>query len=42
MTVTVSRDRSHKAKHTMQVRQHSFAVDEPRTGCSVMKARRSC
>jgi putative redox protein len=29
MPVTVSRDRSHKMKHTVRVRQHAFAVDEP-------------
>lgn len=29
MTVSVSRDRSRKMKHTVQVRQHSFTVDEP-------------
>lgn len=29
MPVTVTRDRSHQMKHTVQVRQHSFAVDEP-------------
>ncbi len=29
MTIRVVRDRSHKMKHTVQVRQHSFPVDEP-------------
>jgi len=29
MTIDVVRDRSRKMKHTVHVRQHSFAVDEP-------------
>jgi len=29
MPILVVRDRSHKMKHTVHVRQHSFAVDEP-------------
>jgi putative redox protein len=29
MPILVVRDRSHKMKHTVRVRQHSFAVDEP-------------
>ena len=29
MTIEVIRDRSHKMKHTVRVRQHAFAVDEP-------------
>ena len=29
MPILVARDRSHKMKHTVHVRQHSFAVDEP-------------
>src|SRR6476469_4396195 len=29
MSVLVIRDRAHKMKHTVHVRQHSFAVDEP-------------
>lgn len=29
MTILVTRDRSRKMKHTVQVRQHHFAVDEP-------------
>ena len=29
MTIQVSRDRSRKMMHTVSVRQHSFAVDEP-------------
>ena len=29
MTIDVVRDRSRKMKHTVQVRQHTFAVDEP-------------
>lgn len=29
MTIQISRDRSRKMKHTVQVRQHHFAVDEP-------------
>jgi putative redox protein len=29
MTILVARDRTRKMKHTVQVRQHSFAVDEP-------------
>ena len=29
MPIQVVRDRSHKMKHTVRVRQHSFAVDEP-------------
>jgi len=27
--ITVTRDRSHKMRHTVAVRQHSFAIDEP-------------
>ena len=29
MTIDVVRDRSRKMKHTVHVRQHTFAVDEP-------------
>jgi putative redox protein len=29
MTIEVVRDRSQKMKHTVHVRQHTFAVDEP-------------
>lgn len=29
MTISVTRDRSRKMKHSVQVRGHSFAVDEP-------------
>ena len=29
MTIQVTRDRSHKMKHVVHVRQHSFTVDEP-------------
>lgn len=29
MTIQVQRDRSRKMKHTVHVRQHAFAVDEP-------------
>ena len=29
MTIEVVRDRSRKMKHTVHVRQHAFAVDEP-------------
>jgi len=29
MTIQVIRDRSHRMKHVVHVRQHSFAVDEP-------------
>jgi putative redox protein len=29
MTIQVVRDRSHKMKHVVRVRQHSFTVDEP-------------
>jgi len=29
MTIQIVRDRSHKMKHTVHVRQHSFAIDEP-------------
>jgi putative redox protein len=29
MTILVARDRTHKMKHTVRVRQHSFAIDEP-------------
>jgi putative redox protein len=29
MTIQVIRDRSHRMKHDVHVRQHSFAVDEP-------------
>lgn len=29
MTVEIVRDRSQKMKHTVHVRQHTFAVDEP-------------
>ena len=29
MTILVARDRTHKMKHTVHVRQHSFAIDEP-------------
>ena len=29
MSIQVVRDRSHKMKHVVQVRQHSFPVDEP-------------
>ena len=29
MTILVARDRTHKMKHTVHVRHHSFAIDEP-------------
>ena len=29
MTILVARDQTHKMKHTVRVRQHSFAIDEP-------------
>ena len=29
MSITITRDRSHKMKHTVRVGQHSFTVDEP-------------
>jgi putative redox protein len=29
MTIRITRDRAHKMKHTVSVRQHSFAIDEP-------------
>ena len=29
MTIQVVRDRTHKMKHVVHVRQHAFAVDEP-------------
>jgi putative redox protein len=29
MTILVSREREHSMKHTVHVRQHAFAVDEP-------------
>jgi putative redox protein len=29
MTILITRDRAHKMKHTVRVRQHSFAIDEP-------------
>ena len=29
MTILVARDRARKMKHTVHVRQHSFAIDEP-------------
>lgn len=29
MTIHVARDRAHKMKHTVQVREHSLAIDEP-------------
>jgi len=29
MTIHVVRDRTHKMKHSVSVRQHSFAIDEP-------------
>ena len=29
MTILVSRDRAHRMKHMVHVRQHAFAVDEP-------------
>ena len=29
MTIEVRRERSHEMKHTVHVRQHAFAVDEP-------------
>lgn len=28
-SITVTRDRAHKMKHTVRVRQHALAVDEP-------------
>ena len=31
MTVEIVSDRSHKMKHTVHVRQHTFVVDEPAT-----------
>jgi putative redox protein len=27
--ITITRDRSHKMRHTVAVRQHAFAIDEP-------------
>jgi putative redox protein len=29
MTILIARDRAHKMKHTVRVRQHGFAIDEP-------------
>ena len=29
MTIQIARDRSHKMKHVVHVRRHSFAIDEP-------------
>lgn len=29
MTIQIVRDRMHKMKHTVSVRQHAFAIDEP-------------
>src|SRR5689334_22038928 len=29
MTILVARDRTHKMKHTVHVRQHSLSIDEP-------------
>ena len=29
MTILIARDRARKMKHTVSVRQHSFAIDEP-------------
>jgi putative redox protein len=29
MTITITRDRSRKMKHTVRVRDHTFAIDEP-------------
>jgi hypothetical protein len=29
MTITITRDRSHKMKHTATVRHHAIALDEP-------------
>ena len=29
MTIHVARDRAHKMKHTVTVREHTFAIDEP-------------
>ena len=29
MSITITRDRDHKMKHTVLVRQHAFAIDEP-------------
>ena len=29
MSIEIRRDTAHKMKHTVQVRQHAFAVDEP-------------
>ncbi len=29
MTITITRDRAHKMKHTATVRQHAIALDEP-------------
>ena len=29
MTIFVTRDRAHKMQHTVHVRDHSFAIDEP-------------
>ena len=29
MTIQITRDRSRKMKHTVQVRQHAYAIDEP-------------
>jgi putative redox protein len=29
MTILITRDRAHKMQHTVQVRDHTFAIDEP-------------
>lgn len=29
MTIQITRDRSRKMKHTVQVRQHAYSIDEP-------------
>ena len=31
MTLLVTRDRAHKMRHVVSVRQHQIAVDEPAT-----------
>jgi len=31
MTIFITRDRAHKMQHTVNVRDHSFAIDEPQS-----------
>ena len=31
MTIRITRDRAHKMRHTLQVRQHTISVDEPQS-----------